>query len=147
MTCLRPSVFQRSVCSAEPWSNGLMPRSTQSGFWCTTRSSPSSSAVRSRNSYIAENFQVVSTWTSGNGGFDGKNALRARCNITELSLPIEYSIAGRSLSATASRMMWIASASSRCKCVSRPVPRPGVVVIVMLPCQSSVGHAPDYSLV
>ncbi len=31
--CLRPSVFQRSVCSAEPWSKGLMPFSTASGFW------------------------------------------------------------------------------------------------------------------
>ena len=89
MTCLRPSVFQRSVWRAEPWSNGLMPRATQSGFRWTTRSSPSSAAVRSRKSYIAENFHVVSTWTRGNGGFDGWNAFIAKWSMTELSLPIE----------------------------------------------------------
>ena len=42
----------------------------------------------------------------------------ARCSITELSLPIEYSITGRSLSATASRKIWMLSASRRCRCVS-----------------------------
>jgi UDP-sulfoquinovose synthase len=30
-------------------------------------------------------------WRSGNVGFDGQNAFKARCSITELSLPIEYS--------------------------------------------------------
>jgi hypothetical protein len=60
-----------------------------SGFWCTSNSMPSSAAVLSRNSYICRNFHVVSTWRSGNGGRAGKNAFRARCSITELSLPIE----------------------------------------------------------
>ena len=73
---------------------------------------PASAAIRSRNSYIARNFHVVSTCSSGNGGGDGWNALRARCSITPLSLPTEYSITGRSLSATASRMMWMLSDSS-----------------------------------
>ena len=43
----------------------------------------------------------------------------ARCSMTELSLPIEYSITGRSLSATASRMIWMLSASRRSRWVSR----------------------------
>ncbi len=38
---------------------------------------------------MARNFQVVSTWSSGNGGTPGWKALRARCSSTELSLPIE----------------------------------------------------------
>ena len=50
---------------------------------------PASLAMRSRISYIARNFHVVSTCSSGNGGGDGKNALRARCSITAESLPIE----------------------------------------------------------
>ena len=40
-------------------------------------------------SIISRNFHVVSTCSSGNGGFDGWNAFIARCSITELSLPIE----------------------------------------------------------
>ena len=56
---------------------------------------------------------------------------RARCSITELSLPIEYSITGRSLSATASRMMWMLSASSRCRWVSAPTAGGGVESTVM----------------
>src|SRR3954454_7526506 len=119
--CFRPWVFHMSVCTADPWVNGLIPSSRHSGFWCTSRSRPSSAAVLSRNSYICRNFQVVSTWSSGNGGGAGKKAFLARCSMTELSLPIEYSITGRSLSATASRMMWMLSASSRCRCVSVPV--------------------------
>ena len=50
---------------------------------------PSSAAVRSRNSYMAWNFQVVSTCSSGNGGSDGWKAFMARCSMTELSLPTE----------------------------------------------------------
>jgi hypothetical protein len=37
------------------------------------------------------------------------------------SLPTEYSITGFSDSETASRMIWMLSASKRCKCVSRAV--------------------------
>ena len=45
--------------------------------------------VAVRNSIISRNFHVVSTCSSGNGGFDGWKAFSARCSITELSLPIE----------------------------------------------------------
>jgi hypothetical protein len=45
--------------------------------------------------------------------------LRARCSITALSLPMEYSITGPSASATTSRRMWMLSASRRCRWVSR----------------------------
>ena len=56
---------------------------------CTSSSSPSSAAIRSRNAYISRNFHVVSTCSSGNGGLPGWNAFMARCSITEESLPIE----------------------------------------------------------
>ena len=49
----------------------------------------------------------------------GRERLAARCSITELSLPIEYSITGLSASATTSRMMWMLSASSRSRWVRR----------------------------
>ena len=73
--------------------------------------------MRSRNAYMSRNFHVVSTCISGNGGFPGANAFIARCSMTALSLPIEYSITGFSVSATTSRMIWMLSASSRCRCV------------------------------
>ena len=75
---------------------------------------------------MARNFHVVSTCSSGNGGLDGKKALRARCSITAESLPIEYSITGRSASAATSRMMWMLSASRRCRWVSRSRDTAGV---------------------
>ena len=50
---------------------------------------PLSRAIFSRNSYIARNFQVVSTWSKGKGGRAGKKAFFPRCSITELSLPHE----------------------------------------------------------
>ena len=78
-----------SVWSAEPWLNGPTPLSTPSRLTWTSSSIPCASAVRSRNSYISGNFQVVSTWSSGNGGGDGWNALRARCSRTEESFPTE----------------------------------------------------------
>ena len=74
---------------------------------------PASAAAASRASYIARNFQVVSTWSSGKGGGAGKKALRASRSITAESLPAEKSITGRSASATASRRIWMLSASSR----------------------------------
>src|SRR3546814_536459 len=88
---------------------------------------PLSRAIRSRSSYIALNFHVVSTWSSGNGGGEGKKALRARWSITALSLPTLYSITGRAASAITSRRMWMLSASSRSRWVSvfvmpRPLP-------------------------
>ena len=50
--------------------------------------------------------------SSGNGIFPGKNAFCASRSITEESFPMEYSITGRANSATASRRMWMLSASS-----------------------------------
>ena len=52
--CLRPSVFHMSVCMAEPWSKGLMPSRTHSGFWWTIRSSP-----RSATSVVAEGVHLL----------------------------------------------------------------------------------------
>jgi hypothetical protein len=76
---------------------------------------PGVAATLSRRAYISRNFQVVSTWSSGNGRPAGKNALRAMCNITALSLPIEYIMTGFSVSATTSRRIWMVSASRRCR--------------------------------
>jgi hypothetical protein len=42
-----------------------------SGFWWMSSSMPLSRAIRSRISYIARNFQVVSTWSRGKGGLEG----------------------------------------------------------------------------
>ena len=47
----------------------------------------------------------------------GANALRAKCSITAESLPMEYSMTGRSNSAATSRMMKILSASSHLRWV------------------------------
>src|ERR1700744_374002 len=78
---------------------------------------PACAAARARSAYMSRNFHVVSTCSSGNGGPDGWNALRAKSSITALSLPIEYSIPGRSASATTSRRIWMLSASSRSRWV------------------------------
>ena len=51
----------------------------------------------------------------------GANAFCASRSMTELSLPIEYIITGFSNSATASRRMWMLSASSARRWVSLPV--------------------------
>ena len=54
-------------------------------------------------------------WSSGNGSGAGANAFCASRSMTELSLPIEYIITGFSNSETASRRMWMLSASSVCR--------------------------------
>ena len=77
------------VNRGRPPSSVRMPRACASGFLCTSSSKPSSRAMRSRISYMAWNFQVVSTCSSGNGGLDGWKAFAARCSITALSLPME----------------------------------------------------------
>ena len=82
-----------SVCTAEPWSKGLIPAFSPSGLVCTIRLRLCSRAMRSRNAIISLNFQVVSMCRTGNGTGLGKNALRARCSRTDESLPIEYIIA------------------------------------------------------
>ena len=43
----------------------------------------------SRSAYMSLNFQVVSTWSKGNGRGLGKKAFFARCSMTAESLPIE----------------------------------------------------------
>src|SRR5579872_2152022 len=81
---------------------------------------------------MAANFQPVSTCNNGKGGFDGKKAFIARCSMTPESLPMEYSITGLRNSATTSRRMAIASASSlfRCRdntgCTPQPASGSGV---------------------
>ena len=74
--CRSACVFMMSVCSADPWSNGLMPVSSPSRLMCTRRSSPSRDAVSSRNAIISRNFQVVSTCSNGNGGRAGIERLQ-----------------------------------------------------------------------
>lgn len=54
----------------------------------------------------------VSTCITGNGRRAGQNALTARLRTNAESFPPENSKTGRSDSATASRMIWIDSASS-----------------------------------
>ena len=76
------------VYSWVPWVNGVTPSATPSGLVCTVRSRPSSRAVRSRNSIISWNFQVVSMCSTGNGTLPGAKALTARCSRTEESLPM-----------------------------------------------------------
>ena len=105
------------MCVFDPLSNGLTPAASPSWFVHTFRSSPCSRAYRSRNSIIARNFQVVSTCSSGNGRRPGWNAFCASRSMTAESLPMLYSITGRSNSAATSRMMWMLSASSAFRCV------------------------------
>ena len=52
---------------------------------------------------MSRNFHLVSICSSGKGSFAGKKALRARCNNTDESLPMEYSITGRTAWAATSR--------------------------------------------
>src|SRR3954471_3756737 len=78
----------------------------------TTSRRPYRSTVRSRNSMTSSKFWSVSTCITGNGTGAGQNAFTARCNMTTESLPPENSIAGFSVVAATSRMMWTASASS-----------------------------------
>lgn len=87
------------------------PRSMYSCTEPTTSRRPSRSTVRSRNSRTSGKLWPVSTWTTGKGILPGQKAFAARWSITTESLPPEKSMAGRSNSATTSRMMWIASAS------------------------------------
>ena len=54
---------------------------------------------------------------AGTAAAPGRTPSCARCSIAALSLPIEYSITGFSASATTSRMMWMLSASRRCRWV------------------------------
>ena len=79
---------------------------------------PSWATRRSRKSSTSSKLWPVSTWTTGNGIGCGQQAFEARCKSTSESFPPEKRRAGRSNSATTSRMMWIASDSSVSRWVS-----------------------------
>jgi hypothetical protein len=98
-------VFITSVWTADPLSIGLTPRASPSRLTWTIKSTPSRTAVSSRNRAISRNSQVVSTCSRGNGGLPGWKAFIAKCSITDESLPIEYSITGLRNDAATSRMM------------------------------------------
>ena len=85
----RATVFMIRVYSWVPWVNGVTPSATASRLVWTLRSRPNSSRIRSRNSIISRNFQVVSMCMTLKGIGAGAKALRARCSRTEESLPIE----------------------------------------------------------
>ena len=70
--------------------NGLMPFASASGAVDVRLPAATRAHGTGRgSSYIALNFQPVSTWSNGKGAAAGWKALRARCSITELSLPAE----------------------------------------------------------
>ena len=60
-----------SVWIAEPCVNGLMPCATPSALVCTISCRLYFCVICARSSYIALNFQSVSTCSSGNGGGAG----------------------------------------------------------------------------
>ena len=78
------------VYSCVPCVNGVTPSATPSWLVCTTQvEAELARPIRSRNSIISRNFQVVSMCSTGNGTRPGANALTARCSSTEESLPME----------------------------------------------------------
>jgi hypothetical protein len=91
--------------------NGLTPAATPASLRWTMSRAPVSRIIRSRCAYIAWNFQVVSTCSSGNGSGRGVKGLRARCSSTDESFPMEYISTGRSAAATASRRISMLSDS------------------------------------
>ncbi len=67
-----PAVFMTSVCTAEPCVNGLMPRSSAFLVDVDEQVEPELGAPCGRGTrIISRNFHVVSTCSSGNGGFAG----------------------------------------------------------------------------
>ncbi len=121
--CFRPSVFHMSVCTADPWSNGLMPSRTHSGFWCTSRS-----MTVLGDDLVAELVHLPEL----PGGVDVQQRERrlrrgrrpSAPGAASPSCPCRSSTAspGFSHSATASRMMWMLSASRRCRWVLVVIP-------------------------
>jgi len=77
--------------TAEPCTNGLMPIASPSGLTCTIRSSQPA-AVRSRIDHLAGTLPGGVHVQQRKRRPGRKEAFTARCSITELSLPIEYSI-------------------------------------------------------
>ena len=104
-----------------PVSSRTRPASIDACTDATTSRSPSSATRRSRNSMTSGKLWPVSTCMSGNGKRPGRNAFSARRSSTIESLPPLNSSTGFESSAATSRMMWIASDSSSCRCVSRAV--------------------------
>ena len=107
----RVTVWWRLRLARGPVSSTIRPSSMSSWRLATTRRTPSSSTIRSRNSITSSKLWPVSTCITGNGTRAGANAFTASRSITMESLPPENRSAGRSNSAATSRITWIASAS------------------------------------
>ena len=87
--CFSPSVFQMRVWFG-PWSNGLMPPAIRLRIAVDDELACRLPRPCGRGRRImSRNFHVVSTCISGKGGGAGWKAFRARCSMTEESLPIE----------------------------------------------------------
>ena len=79
--CFRPSVFHMSVCSAEPWSNGLMPAPRPSGFWWTSSSMPSSRPSARATRTCAGTSRSCRRAAAGTAAAPGRRPSRARCSM------------------------------------------------------------------
>jgi hypothetical protein len=64
-------VFMMVVYFWLPWSKGFTPTASGSRFVYTSRSKPFLRQNSSRKVIMSRNFQVVSTWRSGNGSLPG----------------------------------------------------------------------------
>lgn len=109
----KPYVFMSWVWTADPEDNGETPRATPPRLTCTSSSMPRQAAVSSQNATISRNFHVVSTCSGGSGSLPGWKAFYAMCNSALESLSVKHSITGLRNSLNTSRMIKIASASSR----------------------------------
>ena len=115
-----PCVFITSVCTAEPCVNGLMPCATPSGLMCTISSSPCCCVIS-----IAERVSSRGTSRSCRRAAAGTAAAPDRTpsspGAASPRCPCRSNTASPacSHSATTSRMMWMLSASRRCRCVRR----------------------------
>src|SRR4051794_41073126 len=123
MASSRVTVCRRLRGARGPVSSCTRPESIESCTDATIRRSPSSATRRSRNSMTSGKLCPVSTCMSGNGKRPGRNAFSARRSSTIESLPPLNNSTGLESSAATSRMMWMASASRACRCVSSRVMR------------------------
>ncbi len=92
------------------------PWSMESCTLATSSRAPSASTWASRYSRTSAKLWPVSTWSTGKGIRPGLKALAARWSRTAESFPPLNSRTGRSDSAATSRMMKMASDSSRSRC-------------------------------
>ena len=124
--CLSPSVFHMSVCSADPWSNGLIPEPNALGVLVDDQLEPELGRHP-----VAELVHLPEL----PGGVDVEQRERRLRRIEGLHAPgaaspscpcrsSRASPAARSPT-TASRMMWMLSASRRCRWVSVFTGAPG----------------------